>query len=167
MKIDWIEKYLAEAEKMILDDRLDDGLALLNSLLYEEPGYGNLHNHLGWVYLYYVEDMVQAELHLKMAIKFDGTYAPPYLHLAALYIKQAKYSDAIACTNAGLANGNANHVGLLQRLAEAHELSKDWSQAIKVYKKAMLGSVVGYESNSLMASIKRCRKKRVALFFGL
>ena len=82
MKLTWMEKYLADAEGMILEDRVDEGLTLLNNLLYEEPGYGRLHNYLGWAYFYYTYDMTRAELHLKMAIKFDESYVPPYIHLS-------------------------------------------------------------------------------------
>jgi predicted Zn-dependent protease len=167
MKIEWIEKYLADAERMILDGRIDDGLAVLDNLLYEEPGYASLHNHLGWACLYYKEDEARAELHLKAAIKFDETYAPPYIHLGALYIKQTRYSDAIACVEPGLTKVKDSHVGLYQTLAQAYEITKDWSNAIRAYKKAMMASVVGYESEMIMKSIKRCRKKRVELFFGL
>jgi tetratricopeptide (TPR) repeat protein len=167
MKIEWIEKYLVQAEKMMLDDRLDDGLAVLENLLYEEPGYSSLHNHLGWAYLYYTENVSRAELHLKMAIKFDEAQAAPYVHLGALYIRQAKYNDAITCMQTALTKVKDNQVGLLQTLAQAYELSKDWNQAIKAYKKAMIVSVVSYESEIIMTSIKRCRKKRMALLFGL
>jgi tetratricopeptide (TPR) repeat protein len=167
MKLNWIEKYLANAESMIIDDRIDEGLALLNNLLYDEPGYGSLHNHLGWAYLYYTEDATRAELHLKMAVKFDETYVPPYLHISTLYIRQARYSDAIAYSEAGLAKANGNHVGLLQNLAQAYEMRKDWRKAIRAYKKALSASVIDYEVSSLMAGVKRCRRKRIVLFFGL
>ena len=154
---------------MILDDRVDEGLPILNNLLYQEPGYGSLHNHLGWAYLNYTEDVARAELHLKMAVRFDETYTPPYLHLGTLYIRQTRYSDAIACSQAGLVKGkeSGNRVGLLQNLAQAYELRKDWSLAIKAYKEAMLTSVVEWEVSNLVAGIKRCRKKRAVLFFGL
>lgn len=167
MKIEWIESYLVEAERMITDERVNEGLSLLNNLLYLEPGYASLHNHLGWAYLYYTEHVAQAELHLKMAIKFDEAYAPPYLHLSTLYIKQAKYSDAISCAENGLARVKDDQLALLQNLAQAYELTRDWRRAIRSYKKALMGSVVSYESDMILTSIKRCRKKRVALFFGL
>ncbi len=38
MKLTWMEKYLDHAESMILDDRIDEGLALLDNLLYESQG---------------------------------------------------------------------------------------------------------------------------------
>jgi hypothetical protein len=42
-----MEKYIAKAEQLLYNDRIDEGLGMLNDLLYERPGYGSLHNHLG------------------------------------------------------------------------------------------------------------------------
>src|SRR5687768_10839070 len=148
-QIYWLEKHLADAEQLFYDNRSEEALVILNNLLYDEPGYGSLHNHLGWAYLYYTEDATRAELHLKMAVKFDETYVPPYLHISTLYIRQARYSDAIAYSEAGLAKANGNHVGLLQNLAQAYEMRKDWRKAIRAYKKALSASVIDYEVSSL------------------
>jgi len=167
MRIEWMEIHLAEAERMILNDRIGEGLDVLNDLLYDEPGYGRLHNHLGWAYANFSEDEARAELHLKMAVRFDESYAPPYLHLGALYMRQRRYSDAVAYSEAGLTKSKSNRVGLLQNLAAAYELRKDWRQAIKAYKDALMESVGDYEVTSLQAGIKRCRKKKIVLFFGL
>ena len=167
MKLTWMEKYLVDAEETILDDRVEEGLNLLNNLLYEEPGYGRLHNYLGWAYFYYTDDMARAELHLKMAIKFDEGYLPPYIHLSNLYLKHARYSDAILCSQQGLAKSKAKDISLFTNLAQGYELTKAWNLAIKAYKDALTTSVADYEVNNLLAGIKRCRKKRMALFFGL
>lgn len=156
---------MADAERLIYENSLEEGLALLNNLLYQEPGYGSLHNHLGWAYMYYTTDSVKAELHLKMAITFDEEFAPPYLHLGGLYMRTGKYSDAIATLEKGLAKPNANRVAMLEMIGQAHELRSEYASAIKAYKKAAQASVVGFEVNNLMEGIKRCRKKRVAFFF--
>ena len=95
MRIEWMEKYMAEAESLIYESRIKEGLALLDNLLYDEPGYGSLHNHIGWAYLYYTADVEKAELHLKMAIWFDASYAAPYLHLCSLYIRTGRYAEAL------------------------------------------------------------------------
>lgn len=164
-RIEWIEKYLAEAEQLIYTNNVEGGLALMNDLLYEEPGYGGLHNYLGWAYLYYSADMSRAELHLKMAVRFTEGYAAPYLHLGSLYIKTAKYDEAIAVLEKGLQQPNANRYAFLESTAQAYELKGEFRKAITTYKNA-LKATVGNESNTLMESIKRCRKKRVALFLS-
>jgi tetratricopeptide (TPR) repeat protein len=165
MRIEWMEKYMADAERLICKNKVDEGLVLLNNLLYDEPGYGSLHNHLGWAYLYYTADVDKAEMHLKMAMNFDPKFAPPYLHMGTLYLRNGRYSDALAVLEDGLKKPEANRVALLERIGHAYELRCEYSNAIKTYKKAAQASVVGFEVNTLMDGIKRCRRKRVAFFF--
>ena len=165
MRIEWIEQYLAEAEQLIIANNVDRGLKLMNELLYDEPGYGYLHNHLGWAYLYYTSDTERAELHLKMAVKFNEEYAAPYLHLGTLYIRMGRYADALNYLNRGLNKPNANRQVFFQSIAQAYEMKREFGKAIQAYKEALTHSL-GYESETLMQSIKRCRKKRLVLFFS-
>jgi len=165
MRIEWMEKYMADAERLIYENKVEEGLVLLNNLLYDEPGYGSLHNHLGWAYMYYTADAAKAELHLKMAMNFDLEFAPPYLHLGVLYMRNGKYSEAVTILEAGLTKPNANRVALLENIAHAYELRCEYGKAIKAFKDAAKASVVSGEMNNLMEGIKRCRKKRVAFLF--
>ena len=165
MRIEWIEKYLAEAEQLISTNNVDRGLQLMNELLYDEPGYGYLHNHLGWAYLYYTNETTRAKLHLLMAVKFNEEYPAPYLHLGTLYIRTGRYTDALTYLAKGLTKPNANRLVFFQNIAQAYEMKREFAKAINAYKEA-LTQTVGYESDTLMQSIKRCRKKRVLLFFS-
>lgn len=165
MRIEWIEQYLAEAEQLIATNHVERGLKLMNELLYDEPGYGYLHNHLGWAYLYYTQDTARAELHLMMAVKFNEEYPAPYLHLGTLYIRMGRYTDALAYLERGLTKPNANRQVFFQSIAQAYEMKREFGKAIQAYKEALTHSV-GYESDTLMQSIKRCRKKRLVLFFS-
>lgn len=162
----WIEKYMTEAEQLIYEDQVEQAMMIFDNLLHEEPGYARLHNHIGWAYLYYSEDVSRAELHLKMAVHFDKEYAAPYLHLGSLYIREGKYSDAVVYLQQGLTKSKANRVVMLQSLAYVHELRGEWRKAIAAYKKAMMVSVIENEVSDLEAGIRRCRRKRVALFFS-
>lgn len=164
MKIEWIEKYLTEAEGMISGEQVDQGLDLLNKLLYEEPGYGSLHNHLGWAYMYYTSEVVMAEKHLKCAILFDTEFAAPYQHLGNLYIRTGRYNEALEYLMKGLSKPLANRTAMLEGIAHAYELKKVYGQAIRYYKEAM-ASTVGFEFAGLTEGIKRCRKKRWAMMF--
>jgi tetratricopeptide (TPR) repeat protein len=166
MKIEWIEEYLKEAEGMIYDNRVNEGLDVMTKLLYDEPGYGFLHNHLGWAYLYYTEDLAKAELHLKMAIKFGDDYPAPYLHMGNLLIRGGRYEEAAKYLKEGLAKPNAYRVGFLEAMGQAYELKGDYANAIKAYKEATLASVVTYELTNLLENIKRCKKKKWSMLFG-
>ena len=120
---------------------------------------------LGWAYLYYTQDFERAELHLKMAVKFNEEYAAPYLHMGTLLIRRCKYAEAIVYLEKGLQKPNANRLAFLESIAQAYELQREYKKAIKTYKAALAASI-GHESNTLMESINRCRKKRVTLFFS-
>jgi len=165
MTLEWIEKYLSEAEQLVYDNQLKEALTLLNNLLYEEPGYGRLHNHLGWAYLYYGADVTKATLHFEMAIKFDESFAAPYLHMGTLYTRKGKYVEAIGYLEKGLTKSNPNKVAFFEAIGQAYELKGDYAKAIKAFKSAVLASVAEHEITTLTSSIKRCRKKRFVYFF--
>lgn len=165
MEFEWMNKYLADAEQMMYDNQVNEGLALMNSLLYEEPGYGYLHNYIGWAYMYYTQQTEQAELHLKMAIRFDAAYSAPYLHLGNLYIRMGRYSEALNCLENGMTKNNGNKVAFLESIAHVYELKKEYNKAIRFYKEALAGTV-GHEVTQLTEGIKRCQKKRWVLLFS-
>jgi tetratricopeptide (TPR) repeat protein len=164
MRIEWMEKQMLEAERLIYDNQVENGLALLNNLLYEEPGYGSLHNHIGWAHLYYSADVVKTERHLKLAIAFDPAFGAPYQHLGALYIRVGRYNEAVQILQEGLKQPNANRVAMLEGIAHAYELKREYGKAIATYKEALV-STVGFETTNFSEGIKRCRKKRWAMMF--
>ena len=167
MRIEWMEQYLAEAEKLVYSNQINEGIDLLKNLLYDEPGYASLHNHLGWAYLYYTADLSAAELHLKMAIRFDEAFAPPYLHLGNLYMKKAAYKNALFYLEKGLVKEQANKVALYECMGRAYEQMHGYAKAIKAYKQAALASMTTFEIDSFKEGIRRCRKKRLIFLFSL
>ena len=165
MRIEWMEKYMADAERLIYSNQVEDGLMMLTDLLYDGPGYGSLHNHIGWAYMYYTADVEKAERHLKLAIYFDPTFAAPFLHLGNLYIRMGRYDEALSILKSGLTKQNANRISFMENIAHVHELRRDYSEAIKAYKEA-LASSVGLETANFTEGIKRCRKKRWVMMFN-
>lgn len=165
MKINWMETYLKEAEQLIYDNRVQDGIALMQDLLYDEPGSGYLHNLLGWAFLYYTEEVSQAELHLKMAMHFDGEYAAPYIHMGNLMIRATRYTDAIHYLKQGLQKSSANKVVFMELIGQALELKGEYGQAIRAYREAMMATLNEFEVNNMAKHTARCRKKRWANFW--
>jgi tetratricopeptide (TPR) repeat protein len=164
-KIEWIEKYMTQAEQLICDDQVEQGLTILQNLLYEEPGYASLHNYLGWAYLYHAKDDAMAELHFRMAIRFASEYAPPYLHMGTLMNRKGRYTEAIGYFVDGLTKPDALKSTLLEGLAHAYELKTEYRRAIRHYKEAASASVAEFEVERMLMGVKRCRRKRIALFF--
>jgi tetratricopeptide (TPR) repeat protein len=164
MELKWMESYFVNAEQLIYNNQVNEGIALLEDLLYEEPGYAMLHNYLGWAYMYYTSDVAKAELHLKMAIRFDAEYAPPYLHIGNLYTRLGRNIDALTFLEKGLKCKEANKVAFLEAIARIYELKREYGKAIKFYKEA-LASSVGFETAQMTEGIKRCQKKRWVMMF--
>lgn len=156
---------MGDAERLIYNNELSKGLDLLNNLLYDEPGYGSLHNHIGWAYMYYTAEAERAELHFKMAIRFDPGFAPPYLHMGNLCLRTGRYTEAVDYLVMGREQAGANRFAFYESLGQAFEMQKEYSKAIDVFKEALLTSVAEHEMNSFRAGIKRCRKKRLSFLF--
>lgn len=163
MELKWMNTHLTQAEQLIYNNQVNEGLELLHNLLYEEPGYAHLHNHIGWAYLYYTPEIAQAEMHLKLSIRFNASYAPPYLHMGNLLIRTGRYTEALEYLKKGLNQREANKVAFLDLIAQVYELKQDFRRAIRFYKEAMVATT-GFETTQLMEGIKRCRKKRWVMF---
>ncbi len=162
----WIEKHLKEAERLIMNDEFENGLHLLNALLFDEPGYAPLHSHLGWAYLYYGGDEGRAELHFTTAIRFNASYAPPYIHMANLCMRAQRYQEAIHYSEQGLTKPEANKAGLYEVLGNAYEMKGELRKAIRAYRYATLSSVSSYEVTAFSDGIKRCWRKRMTKLFA-
>ena len=157
---------MADAERMIFEGRVREGINVLNGLLYDEPGYASLHNYLGWAYLYHAKDNVNAEVHFRAAMRFAPDYAPPYLHMGNLMNRTARYSEAIAFFEAALEKPEAVKPALYEGIALALEMLNEYSRAIKAYKSAASESAVDHEVERMLKAVKRCRRKRLVLFFS-
>lgn len=164
--IAWVEKYLVEAEHLIFEGRVDEGMTSLNDLLYDEPGYGKLHNYLGWAYMYYGNDAARAELHFRMAMLFEPQYAPPYLHMGNLLNRAGRYVEALQYFGEGITKSDANRTMLYEGMAYAYEVTGEYRKAIRAYKDAAAATAMDHEVERMLKGVARCRKKRIALFFS-
>lgn len=162
----WMESYLTTAEQMMFDGRVEEGLNVLNNLLYEEPGYARLHNVIGWACMYHVQDARRAEMHFRTAMCFAPDYAPPYLHMGNLLSQAGRYAEAIDYLRAGLSKPEAIRPSLLEAIAQVHELQGEYRLATRAYKEAAMSSVVDFEVDRMLRAAGRCRRKRFALMFS-
>jgi len=164
--IEWIDRTLRRVEDMLYDDQIDEALEVLHKVLEEEPGYAPLHGFLGWAYAYFANDPSWAETHLRMAIRFCAEFASPYHYLGDVLNKGERYEEAIECFRAGLKARNPNRNALYEGMARAYEMLKQYRKAIRAYREAAAVAVDDYEVHRNLQSVKRCRKKRLALMFS-
>lgn len=159
-KIKWIEEYLEEAKRLVSFEGHEPALKLLNKLLFEEPGYGRLHHLLGVIYLYHAEESKKAELHFRLAIRFDPEFGEPYSDLGQMLYDDERLDEAIEVYTQGLQASKANKTDLLSATAKAYELKRKYRKAIKHYKEALGHSAELWNCVVLEESIKRCRRKQ-------
>ena len=161
-----MDRYLDEAERMILNGQVSEGLDILNDLLFDEPGYGVLHSFLGWANMYFANDVERAEMHFRMAMRFTPGYAPPYLHMGNLMNRSGRYAEAIHFFREGLSRPDALTSALMEGMALAYELRGDYGNAVRAYKDAARASAADFDVNRLLSGVKRCRRKRLTFFFS-
>jgi tetratricopeptide (TPR) repeat protein len=159
-KIIWIEEYLTEAMRLVWEEGHEPALKLLDKLLYEEPGYGRLHNILGIIHLNYADNIETAEMHFRMAIKFNPKFSEPYWYLGQLLCQEDRLNEAISVFKDGLKAKHSNKSGLFANVAKAYELKKKYSKAIRHYKDALSHSAELWNCIALEESIQRCKRKR-------
>ena len=69
-----LENYILRAESAFEKNEYLEGMNFSENALGIEPTYAKAHNHMGWFYLYPLEDWSKAEKHLKLALKYDANY---------------------------------------------------------------------------------------------
>lgn len=159
-KIKWLEEYLEHALEVAWLEGHERALRLLDRLLYEEPGYGKLHQTLGIVYTRYVEEDTPAEQHFRLAIHFNPELADSYGYLAEILKKDDRHDETIEVCLKGLAVKKANKSQLLENIGNAWELKKKYRKAIKSYRDALSHSAELWNCRVLEESIKRCKRKQ-------
>ena len=159
-KIKWLDEYLEHALEVAWMEGHERALRLLDRLLYEEPGYGRLHNTLGIIYSEYAEEPAQAELHVRLAIKFSPDLADAYTRLADVLAEDERHEETIEVCEMGLKVKKADKTQLLQNVGKAWELKQKYRKAIGSYRKALRNSAELWKCLVLEESIKRCKRKQ-------
>jgi tetratricopeptide (TPR) repeat protein len=159
-KIKWIEEYMEQALEIAWMEGHERALKLLDKLLYEEPGYGRLHNTLGIIYMKYADEVTQAEMHFRLAIQFNPEFAEPYSNLAQVLQQAERHDELIEVCLKGLNAKKANKALLLENVGNSWELKRKYRKAIKSYRDALSHSAELWNCKVLEESIKRCKRKQ-------
>jgi len=165
MYVEYIETLLEEANRAIEAREYKTAERLMQNALYDEPGYAKLHNNLGWLYQYCIENKSKAEIHLKYAIRFDPKIDAAYYNLTDLYLESRKYSELKEVMEDALKLDGSNKELVYQNLAKVYEASHQFTKAIKYYRMALYETIDSYDAGELKRSIKRCRYKKFKRLF--
>lgn len=159
-RIKWLDDAIDRAMEVARVEGHERALEWLTPLLFDEPGYGRLHNALGTLYYYYAEDALRAEAHLRLAIRFDPDLVAAYDVLVEIFNGDDRHDETIRVCEGGLKARKTNKSRLLESIGNAWELKEKYRRAIRHYRKALRHSVQLWDCKVLEESINRCKRKR-------
>ncbi|WP_421871711.1 hypothetical protein [Marinoscillum sp.] len=160
-----LEDLINIAEDAVFDGNYQQAYDLLQSGLYEEPGYPKLHYTLAWFFNYYSVNKLRAERHYMLTIKFDPEYEDAYGDLVDIHINAKRYQYAKNILIKALTVESLDQVMLRKKLGVVYEKLGDYINAMKEYRIAMMESTDNDDSAELKKDVKRIRMKRFKTIF--
>lgn len=155
-----VERFVKNAEAAFDKNEYLEGLAILEEALAIDPNSSKVHNHMGWVYLYHVNDLQRAEKHLSYALGCENVFGPAYIHKSYLLFNKGKYAELEALLQKAFDHGGVERAFVFVELGKVHEVCGRFRKAIKCYKKAVNHTFDDKELMTLKEGIHRCRQKR-------
>lgn len=146
---DNIQHYPAQAERLIQE------------ILEEDPCYARAHHLLGWSKWYHFNDLQAAEMHYRLALKFDPAYLPTYDNYIYLLWYCREYEKMQSLITKALTVKGINVSMLHEYLTRMYLELQDGKNAKEQVKLAILyNKNDGREStlNSLKTRVKELRK---------
>lgn len=160
-----LENYIMEAESAFEKSEFLEGMSYLENALSIEPTYCKAHNHMGWLYLFQLEDWAKAEKHLKLALKYDANYGGAYIHMSHLLFENDRFDELTELLQKALNVGSVSKSFIYNELGRMQEVSAKFAKAIKYYKEAIKWSFDEKELCIITDNIRRARRKRWYLMF--
>ncbi|MDH5602894.1 MAG: O-linked GlcNAc transferase [Cyclobacteriaceae bacterium] len=160
-----LQQYILHAEEAFDRQEWLEAEQILKEALAEEPTFGMAHNHLGWLYIYYLCDYSLAEMHLRLALKYAPRHRAPYLHMAHVLFESGNLKELEALLLVAESVTAVPRSFLHAHHAKINEVSGRYQKAIARYKLAIRWSTDETEIATLRSDIKRCRKKQWMLWW--
>ena len=160
MRFQVLEQYVLDSEKAFEQGLYLEGKSYLESALAEEPTYGKAHNHLGWLYLFHLDDFEKAERHLKLALKYSRKYSAPYIHMIYLLFEAKRLEEHENLVASAISVPGVRKSFLYSEKGKVYEVKGKYTQAIKWYRKAIRWSMEEYEISTIKEYMRRARRKR-------
>ncbi|MEL7005495.1 MAG: O-linked GlcNAc transferase [Bacteroidota bacterium] len=166
MTMQVLEQYILDAEREFEQQNYLQGKNYLEAALEEEPTFGKAHNHMGWLYLYYLNDLIKAEKHLRLAIKYTSGYAAPYTHMISLLFDAKRMDEHLQFLNETLNVQGVSNSVIYNDFGRHYEVKGQYRKAIKYYKEGIKWSMDTQEINCMKDNIRRCNEKKWMFLFG-
>src|ERR1700753_3318011 len=97
-----LESMFQEADRLLNEKAMAEGLNMLKSILQEEPTFGKAYNHIGWIYETQYKDYATAEANYKKALEYTPEYQATYYNYAVVLSVLQRWDDLTKLLNKGL-----------------------------------------------------------------
>jgi tetratricopeptide (TPR) repeat protein len=154
------EQYVLDAENAFAQGLYQEGKAYLDNAIAEEPTYGKAHNHLGWYYMFHQVDYAQAEVHLKLALKYAKQYSAPYIHMITLLFEAKRLDEHEKLVAKAMYVPGVSKSFLYNEIGRYHEVTGKITKAIRYYRMAIRWSFDKEEIEIIRENISRAKSKR-------
>ena len=160
MSLQNFELYVLNAEKAFEKGLFLEGKGYLENALAEEPTYGKAHNHMGWFYLFHMDDVEKAEVHLRLALKYARQYSAPYVHMIDLLFNADRLDEHAKLVAEAMKVPGVGKDYLYNEMGRNMEVKGRISDAIKFYRLAIRRSMDKEQIKVIRENIRRARSKR-------
>jgi Tfp pilus assembly protein PilF len=156
------EKFLT-ADKLISENKLSEAARLLEEILEEAPDYGKAHNHMGWLFETKFKNLLRAEEHYRLAIKFSPEYTAAYYNYSYLLSALRKYDELEKLLATAIKVSGINYATVYNEYGLLREAQGNLDDAIHYYKLHIKNSFDSKAIETAAESIKRCERKKLLL----
>lgn len=156
---EYLDSEFDRADDLISQDLIEEGKAVLTSILSENPKYGKAHNHLGWIYKTKENNPVTAENHYRQAIELTPEYGATYMNYAYLLSEQKRYYELEQLLQKAENVEDVSSSNLAREWAYFYEDTRQYDKAIEKYKAYALTLYDNALLEKAKESIVRCRQK--------
>jgi tetratricopeptide (TPR) repeat protein len=154
-----LESMFQEADRLLNEKAIGEGLNMLQSILQEAPDFGKAYNHLGWIYEAQYKDYAKAEANYKKALEYAPEYHATYYNYAVVLSILQRWDDLTALLNKGLKVPGVNRATLHNEFGIMYETQGKLKDAIESYKNYAQTTFVNKQLDTAKDSIERCKKK--------
>jgi Tfp pilus assembly protein PilF len=159
INFDLEEKFL-KADRLISENKLGEAAKVLEEILHEAPDYGKAHNHLGWLFETKFKNLVRAEEHYRLALKFSPDYAAAYYNYCYLLSSLRKFDELEKVLEHAIRVSGISYATIYNEYGLLREMQGELDDAIHYFKLHIKNSFDSKSIETAAESIKRCERKK-------
>ncbi len=154
------EQLLSNADQLIKDNKIEEAVAILESIIRDNPTFGKAHNHLGFIYETKIKNYTKAEEHYKLAYQHSPDYCAIYYNYAILLSNLKRFDELKALLTKAETVVGINKSTINNEWAILHESEGNIDLAIEHYKKVIASTFDNKTLEIAISSVERCNRKK-------